>query len=97
MTDQKCPDCGSKLYRRYKIWKMECINCDYTTDMVLDKCPRCKKGEMYPSRTCGVDVCTVCGHHSGGLARCFCGWNLHPGEILEDDIEYEHARMAGQF
>lgn len=38
-------------------------------------------------RTCGVQVCVLCGDHKG-LARCFCGWGLAPGERLEDDVEY---------
>ena len=31
---------------------------------------------------CGAYVCTECGEHKG-LARCFCGWNLKQGEVLE--------------
>lgn len=38
------------------------------------------------SRVCGVRICYVCGAHEG-LARCFCGWNLAPGERLEDDVD----------
>jgi hypothetical protein len=37
---------------------------------------------------CGVKVCRVCGNHKG-LAKCYCGWNLEPGERLEDDVEPE--------
>lgn len=37
------------------------------------------------SRYCGAEVCTECQDHKG-LGRCFCGWNLAPGERLEDDI-----------
>ena len=41
--------------------------------------------QMQPG--CGVEVCTKCDEHKG-LARCFCGWNLQPGERLEDDVDY---------
>jgi hypothetical protein len=34
---------------------------------------------------CGARVCRECGDHKG-LARCYCGWGLMPGERLEDDI-----------
>lgn len=36
---------------------------------------------------CGAWVCTACNKHKG-LARCYCGWNLQPGEVLEDDVPY---------
>lgn len=45
------------------------------------------KHEYQLHRTCGVQVCVLCGDHKG-LAKCFCGWNLAPGERLEDDVEY---------
>ena len=51
-----------------------------------DVCPHCG-GEYAFSQYCGVDVCTNCGYHKN-LGRCFCGWNLRPGERLEDDIDY---------
>lgn len=43
--------------------------------------------QYHLSRTCGVQVCDLCGDHQG-LAKCFCGWNLEPGERLEDDVDY---------
>lgn len=52
-------------------------------------CPDCnKESDFYLSRTCGVYTCEECGHHLT-LARCFCGWNLAPGERLEDDVDYD--------
>lgn len=55
---------------------------------VLEKeamCPDCKRRRSFTfSNTCGVYLCDTCDHHLG-LARCFCGWNLQPGERLEDD------------
>ncbi len=50
-----------------------------------DVCRECG-GEYKFSQYCGVDVCERCGYHKN-LARCFCGWNLRPGERLEDDID----------
>lgn len=51
-------------------------------------CPDCEsEREFTRSNTCGVFICDECGHHLG-LARCFCGWNLQPGERLEDDVDY---------
>lgn len=50
-------------------------------------CPDCQRRTYGSfSRVCGVWVCSECEYH-WGLARCFCGWNLAPGERLEDDIE----------
>lgn len=43
------------------------------------------KHEYEFSKYCGADVCQKCGDHKD-LARCYCGWNLQPGERLEDDI-----------
>ena len=37
------------------------------------------------SAYCGAQVCVGCKDHKG-LARCYCGWNLLPGERLEDDV-----------
>lgn len=49
---------------------------------------KCGCGGTYVFNTfCGVEVCDRCGDHKS-LARCFCGWNLKQGEVLEDDIEY---------
>lgn len=39
------------------------------------------------SNGCGARVCHKCGDHKG-LAKCYCGWNLQPGEVLEDDVPY---------
>lgn len=49
--------------------------------MTGKKCPHQYEWSAY----CGARVCALCGDHRG-LARCFCGWNLKPGERLEDDI-----------
>jgi hypothetical protein len=48
------------------------------------------------SESCGAHVCG-CGLHAHlnrvtgaiiqELARCYCGWNLSPGERLEDDVD----------
>lgn len=35
---------------------------------------------------CGAYVCTNCNDHKG-LAKCYCGWGLAPGERLEDDVD----------
>jgi predicted amidophosphoribosyltransferase len=51
-------------------------------------CPECNNTQNFTmSRICGVYICDECGHHLT-LARCFCGWNLQPGEQLEDDVDY---------
>ena len=52
---------------------------------------------FYFSDHCGADICRKCGLHAHvdrktgrvvqELARCYCGWNLTPGERLEDDVE----------
>ena len=48
------------------------------------------------SSHCGAHICYKCGLHahvrkdgivSQELARCYCGWNLAPGERLEDDVD----------
>ena len=49
------------------------------------KCQKCLKETVSWSKYCGANVCDSCGHHQG-LARCFCGWNMQSGQILEDDI-----------
>ena len=49
------------------------------------KCEKCKEGYYEWSRYCGAHVCNNCSDHKG-LVRCYCGWNLEPGERLEDDI-----------
>ena len=47
----------------------------------------CKCGGEYQWQNyCGAKVCGDCGDHKG-LARCYCGWGLAPGERLEDDVE----------
>ena len=37
------------------------------------------------SKYCGAYVCSECEEHKG-LAKCYCGWNLFEGEVLEDDV-----------
>lgn len=53
--------------------------------------------DWFYSEYCGSSVCSFCGQHahlrrdgsvSQELARCFCGWNLEPGERLDDDVDY---------
>ena len=48
------------------------------------------------SSYCEAHICYNCGLHahvrkdgtvSQELARCYCGWNLAPGERLEDDVD----------
>jgi len=39
------------------------------------------------SNHCGAKVCSKCGDHKG-LAKCFCGYGLAPGEVLDDDVPY---------
>lgn len=63
------------------------------SDLSTDKnCPGWTKHEYQWFRFCGAWVCVQCGHHKG-LARCYCGWGLAPGERLEDDIG--DARFIG--
>lgn len=47
----------------------------------------CEEGNHHYefSNYCGAYVCHICRDHKG-LARCYCGWGLMPGERLEDDI-----------
>ncbi len=53
-------------------------------DPIEDR-PQCEHDYIF-DRVCGVPVCGKCGDHKG-LAFCFCGWNLAPGERLEDDVD----------
>jgi len=46
--------------------------------------PKCNHDYEF-STFCGAHVCEKCGDHRG-LARCYCGWGLEPGERLPDDI-----------
>jgi len=56
--------------------------------------PGACKHEYEYSNYCGADVCVNCGEHKN-LARCFCGWNLAPGERLDDDIG--EGRFDGKY
>lgn len=51
-------------------------------------CDKCEEGKYIWNNFCGALVCDNenCRDHHG-LGKCFCGWNLHNGEILEDDVE----------
>jgi hypothetical protein len=53
--------------------------------------------EWYFASYCGCSVCDKCNAHAHlrrgtnevdqWLARCYCGYNLAPGERLEDDVD----------
>lgn len=44
-------------------------------------------GHYYFNKYCGAFVCDKC-HDHHGLARCFCGWNIHtadPEAMYQED------------
>jgi hypothetical protein len=62
----------------------------FGAELEKDGAGGCEEGGKHDyelSPGCGVNVCIKCGDHKG-LARCYCGWNLAPGERLEDDVDY---------
>ena len=64
----------------------------------LLQCPKCKKKSGFYSAYCGCFVCGHCQQHfhkNQILARCFCGWNMGQGEVLEDDIG--EAKFNGEY
>jgi len=62
------------------------------------ECPKCKDMTGFYSSYCGCYVCVNCQQHfhkSQILAKCFCGWNMAQGEVLEDDIG--EAKFNGDY
>lgn len=52
--------------------------------------------DFFFSPHCGASICSGCDLHAHlradgtitqELARCYCGWNLAPGERLPDDVD----------
>lgn len=46
----------------------------------------CRHTERFASRSCGANICVVCGDHQG-LARCFCGWSASGGDGYRELVE----------
>lgn len=60
----------------------------------MEKCRNC--GGTYTwNNYCGAYVCDSCDDHKD-LARCFCGWNLDRGEVLEDDVDMSADDIVGE-
>ncbi len=57
-----------------------------TDPIEQERCRACRRGYYRFRRYCGAYVCDECSDHRG-LAKCYCGWNLQPGERLEDDVD----------
>ena len=82
MISKNCAVCLQKFYVPDGATTADertlCLEC---RDAVNKPCEH----DYHWSRYCGAQVCNKCGDHEG-LARCYCGFGLQPGERLEDDI-----------